>query len=77
MSPRITEGPPFSSYRPISITSVLPRVFERLVSVCVERFMNTVVSNHQVCLSQRPGYLWCTFVRVPYTAKYIGEWAGS
>ena len=55
--PRITEGPPFSSYRPISITSVLPRVFERLVSVRVERFMNALVSNHQVCLSQRPGYL--------------------
>ena len=25
-------------------------------------------------LSERYGYLLCTFVRVPYTAKCIGEW---
>ena len=38
----IPKGPPFSSvanYRPISITSVLSKVFERLVSVRFGRFM--------------------------------------
>ena len=29
------------------------------------------VSNHSVCLSERFGYLWCTFVRVPYTANAL------
>ena len=38
----IPKGPPSSSvanYRPISITSVLSKVFERLVLVCLGRFM--------------------------------------
>ena len=38
----ISNGPPSSSdanYRPISITSVLSKVFERLGSVCLGRFM--------------------------------------
>ena len=38
----IPKGPPYSSvanYRPISITSVLSKVFERLVSVRLGRFM--------------------------------------
>ena len=38
----IPKGPPSSSvanYRPISITSVLSKVFEGLVSVCLGRFM--------------------------------------
>ena len=38
----IPKGPPSSSdanYRPISITPVLSKVFERLVSVCLGRFM--------------------------------------
>ena len=38
----IPKGPPSSSvanYRPISITSVLSKVFERLVSVRLGRFM--------------------------------------
>ena len=64
----ILKGPPSSSvanYRPISITSALSKVFERLVSVRLGRFM------------ERSGYLLCTFVRVPYTAECIGEWAGD
>ena len=43
MSPQFrANGPPSSSvanYRPISITLVLSKVFERLVSVCLGRFM--------------------------------------
>ena len=38
----IPKGPPSSSvanYRPISITPVLSKVFERLVLVCLGRFM--------------------------------------
>ena len=34
-------------------------------------------SNHPVCLSERSGYLWCSFVLVPCTAKCLGEWAGE
>ena len=40
----IPNGPPSSSvgnYRPISITSVLCKVFERLVSVCLIQFMES------------------------------------
>ena len=39
---QIPKGPPSSSvanYRPISITSVLSKVFERLVAVCLGRYM--------------------------------------
>ena len=39
----IPKGPPYSSvanYRPISITSVFSKVFERLVSVRLGRFMD-------------------------------------
>ena len=42
MSPKILKGPPsFSAanYQPISITSILSKVFEHLVSVCLGRFM--------------------------------------
>ena len=73
------------NYRPISITSVLSNVFERLVSVHLRRFMAcsswTIYgtqwcdSNHPVCLSERSGYLRCTFVRVPFTAMCNGKWA--
>ena len=58
----IPKGSPSSSvanYRPISITSLLSKVFERLVSVRLGRFMEPRwrVSNHPVCISERSGYL--------------------
>ena len=56
----IPKGPPSSSvanYRQISITSVLSKVFERLVSVRLGRFMEEqwCSSNHPVYLSERSG----------------------
>ena len=52
----IPKGSPSSSvanYRPISITSVLSKVIECLVSVCLE--MQCCASNHSVCLSKGLG----------------------
>ena len=56
---------PLSSYvanhRPISISSVLSKVFEHLVSVREHLVtiygMEWCASNHPVCLSERSGYL--------------------
>ena len=60
----IPKGPPSSSvanYRPISMTSALSKVCERLVPVRLGRFMESMVwwcaSNHPVRLSERSGYL--------------------
>ena len=58
----IQKGSPSSSvanYRPISITSVLSKAFERLVSVRLGRFMERsgVLPTTLVCLSERSGYL--------------------
>ena len=55
----IPKGPPSSSvanYRPISITSVLSKVFELLVSVRLGRFIERG-SLWTICLSERSGYL--------------------
>ena len=53
----IPNGPPSSSvanFRPISITSVLSKVFERLVSVpsWTNYGMQWCAPNHQVCVSE-------------------------
>ena len=61
----IPKGPPSSSvanYQPFSITSVLSKVFERLVSVHLGRFifiyLSTVVClKPRSLLSERSGYL--------------------
>ena len=37
--------------------------------------MQWCASNQPICLPERSGYLWCTFMCVPYTAKCIEEWA--
>ena len=64
-----------SNYRPISIASVLSKVFERLVSVHLGRFMvrSGVVPNTQ--FAYRKGLGTCdVLLCVPYTAESIGEW---
>ena len=59
---QIPKGPPSSSvanYRPISITSILSKVFEHLMSV-FERLIYVTqwcASYHLVCLSERSGNL--------------------
>ena len=77
----IPKGPPSSSvanYWPISITSVLSKVFECLVLVRLGRFWNAVVCYQPPSLlTEWAGYLWCSSVRLPYTAECIGEWAGD
>ena len=78
MSPKFRKVKSSSSvdnYLPISITSVMSNVFERLVSVCVGRFMESsgvLPTTKFMHLSERSGYLCCTFVLAPYTAKCIG-----
>ena len=77
----IPKSPPSSSvanYRPISITSVLTKVFELPVSVHLGRFMerNGVLPTTQ--FAYREGLGTCdAFLRVPYAIKCNGEWAGG
>ena len=64
----IPKGPPSSSvanYIPISITSVLPTVFERLVSVCLGRFVErsgVLLTTQFAYRKGLHGYLRCSFV---------------
>ena len=58
----IPKGPPSSSvanYRPISITSVLPKVFERMVSVRLGRFMERSGVLPTAQLAYRKGLFTC------------------
>ena len=60
--PPIPKGPPSSSvanYRPISITSVLSKVFERLVSVRLGRFMECSGSLPTTQFAYRKGLGTC------------------
>ena len=68
-----------ANYRPISMRSVLPKVFERMVSVRLGRFMErSVYFQPPSSLLERSGYLAVIdFCAVPYTAKFIDEWAGG
>ena len=47
-----------ANYRLISITSVLSKLF--VCSSWTIYGTQWCASNHPVCLSERPGYLWCT-----------------
>ena len=77
----IPKGPPSSSvanYRPISITSVLSKVFERLVSFRLGRFMERSDLLQTTQFAYRKGLGTCdAFVLVPYIAESIGEWEGG
>ena len=79
----IPKGPPSSSvanYRPISITSVLSKVFERLVSVHLRRFMERSGVLPTTQFTYRKGLGTCDAVLcvcVAYAAKCIGEWVGG
>ena len=63
-----------ANYQPISITSVLSKVFGRLVSVHLGRFMECSGVLPTTQIAYRKGRGTCD---VPYTAKCIGEWAGG
>ena len=77
----IQKGPPSSSianYRHIFITSVLSKVFERLVSVRLGRFMEGSGVLPTTQFAYRKGLGTCdALLCVPYTAECIGKWAGS
>ena len=69
-------------YRPISITSVLSKVFECLVSVSSWMIYGTqwCASKHPVCLSERSRYLSSIFVACPIPCKVhwrVGRRLGS
>ena len=69
----ISKGPPSSSaanYRPISTTSVLSKVFERLVSVRLLRFIERSVVLPTTRFANRKGLGTCdALVRVRYTVQ--------
>ena len=77
----IPNAPPSSSvtnYRPILISSVLSKVLSVWCPFASDDLWNAVVCFQPPdFLSERSGYLWCTFLRVPYTAKCIGEYPGG
>ena len=68
-----------ANYLPISTKSALFKVFQCLLSVEYRKIYGTqwCASNDPVCLSDWYGSLICIFMRVLYTSKYIGEWAGD
>ena len=75
----IPKGPPSSSvanYRPISITSVLSKVFERLLSVRLGRFIQRSGVLPTTQFAYRKGLGTYDALPVIYTAECIGEWAG-
>ena len=77
----ITNDPPSSSvanYRPISITSVLSKVFERQVSVRLGRFMERSGVLPTTKSAYQKGLGTCdTLLCVVYAAKCIGECSGG
>ena len=73
----ILKGPPSSSvanYRPISITSVLSKVFERLVSDHLGQFMDCHGVLPTTQFAYQKSLVTCdALVHVPYTAECIGS----
>ena len=74
----IPKGPPSSSvanYRPISITTVLSKVFEHLVSVRLGRFMER---SGVTQFAYQKGLGTCdALLCVSHTLECIGEWTGG
>ena len=66
-----------ANYRPITVTSVLSKVFERLVSVHLGRFIERSGAIPTTQFALKVGVPVMHFVYVPYTAKCIGEWPGG
>ena len=82
MSPTIPKAPPFFSivnYQPISITSALSKVFERVGSGSPGRFLEhrSVLPTTQFAYRKGLGTFNAFFFRVSCTAKCIGEWVGG
>ena len=75
--PKDPPSPSVANYRPISITSVLSKAFERLVSVRLGKFMerSSVLPTTKFAYRKGLGTCDALFLRVPYTAESIGEWA--
>ena len=77
----IPKGQPSSSVancQPISITSVLSKVFEHLVSVRLGRFTERSGVLPTTQFAYRKGLDTCdALLCVPYTAECIVEWAGG
>ena len=77
---QIPQGPPSSSvanYRQISITSLLSKVFERLVSVRLGRFMESSGVLPTTQFVYRKGLGTCDALLCVSHAECIGEWAGG
>ena len=77
----IPKGPPSSSvakYPPISMSSVLSKVFEHLLMVRLGDLWNAVVCFQLPrLLIEKVWVPMMFFFCVPYTSKCIGEWAGG
>ena len=67
-----------ANYRPISITSVMSTVFERLASVRLGQFTDRSGVLPTTEFAYRKGLSTCdALFCVAYTVKCIGEWAGG
>ena len=76
--PKVPPSSSVANHRPISITSELSKVFERLVSVRLIRFMERSGVLRTTQFAYRKGLGTCDeLLCVPYTAECIGEWAGG